>query len=103
METTPSGPSAELNETPHDEQEASPAVTAATSTAPQNDPILVVKPGPPSAVSTSAPASDDPASQNRMDASAFRELAQMVGAMVFVGLLTVAGWHAAHYSGAWPY
>lgn len=38
-----------------------------------------------------------------MDAAAFRELAQMIGAMIFVLMLGLLGWHAAHYSGAWPY
>ncbi|NHO53580.1 hypothetical protein GOB87_06315 [Acetobacter estunensis] len=62
---------------------------------------------------TSAPVAAQPApaaravvgvpDADRMDGPAFRELFQMVGAMAFVGLLVAIGWHAAHYSGAWPY
>ncbi|OUJ14425.1 hypothetical protein [Acetobacter sp. DsW_063] len=39
----------------------------------------------------------------RMDMAAARELLQMVGAMAFVTAMLLVGWHAAHYSGAWPY
>lgn len=89
------------NETARDAAGISTTDTAAPSTVPPSDPILVVKPGAPAAVTPSA--ADDAANTDRMDGPAFKELAQMVGAMVFVGLLTAAGWHAAHYSGAWPY
>lgn len=44
-----------------------------------------------------------PASSDYMDRAAFKELVQLVGAMLFVALLVATGWHAAHYSGAWPY
>ncbi len=97
----PSDAEAGQNETACDAAGISTTDTVAPSTVPPSDPVLVVKPGAPAAVTPSA--ADDVANNDRMDASAFRELAQMVGAMVFVGLLTAAGWHAAHYSGAWPY
>lgn len=44
-----------------------------------------------------------PAVSDRMDAQSARELMQMVGAMLFVTLLLIAGWHAVHYSGALPW
>ncbi|MCE0745229.1 hypothetical protein LWC05_15240 [Acetobacter sicerae] len=98
---TPSDAEAGQSEAARDAAGISTTDTTAPSAAPQNDPILVVKPGPPAAATP--PATNDAANTDRMDAPAFKELAQMVGAMVFVGLLTAAGWHAAHYSGAWPY
>lgn len=97
----PSDSEAVQNETARDAAGISTTDTAAPSTVPPSDPILVVKPGAPAAVTASA--ADEAANNDRMDAPAFKELTQMVGAMVFVGLLTAAGWHAAHYSGAWPY
>lgn len=60
------------------------------------DPVIPVAPAP---VTVQSPTSDS----NVMDRSGVKELVQMVGAMTFVTLLIAVGWHAAHYSGAWPY
>ncbi|NHN89343.1 hypothetical protein GOB81_11995 [Acetobacter sp. LMG 1627] len=57
----------------------------------------------PAAASVAPAAPAKAASDDYMDQASFKELFQMVGAMLFVALLSAAGWHAAHYSGAWPY
>ncbi|GBR03463.1 hypothetical protein [Acetobacter oeni] len=61
------------------------------------DPVIPVAPDPVTHVAT------DSADIDHMDRPAVKELMQMIGAMTFVTLLIVVGWHAAHYSGAWPY
>ncbi|MCH4090914.1 hypothetical protein [Acetobacter sp.] len=98
---SPSDPHAGENDAAHDAAGLSNTDLVTPSPVPVNDPAPVVRSGAVAAVTPSA--ADDAASQDRMDGPAFRELAQMIGAMAFVALLTAAGWHAAHYSGAWPY
>ncbi|NHN86559.1 hypothetical protein GOB93_18270 [Acetobacter musti] len=64
------------------------------------DPVIPVAPNPVARLGTSTELSSD---AGHMDRASVKELAQMLGAMMFVALLTAVGWHAAHYSGAWPY
>ncbi|GBQ93837.1 hypothetical protein AA23498_1848 [Acetobacter nitrogenifigens DSM 23921 = NBRC 105050] len=61
--------------------------------------LLPMCPAAPSEGASSARVAAD----TRMDMAATRELFQMVGAMAFVTAMLLVGWHAAHYSGAWPY
>ena len=53
----------------------------------------MIDPGPGPSPETAAVATPQP---GLVDAAAFRELAQMIGAMIFVLMLGLLGWHAAH-------
>lgn len=72
------------------------ATTTQDAVASRPDPVIPVAAEP--VLSPVAPQGPD-----RMDGEALKELVQMVSAMAFVLFLLAIGWHAAHYSGAWPY